>query len=115
MALLEAAWPPAGMAFDETRIVAGLWTANERRLRLLRQLRDEHGCRTGPVTLWGGQRLRNARDGGIDDILGRLAGTDPRLLHHPWARSELTRDPHARYLVLLTFCAGQTGSPQLGT
>ncbi|MBD0746750.1 hypothetical protein BG418_34555 [Streptomyces sp. CBMA152] len=91
--LLEATWPQAGTAFDETDIVAGLWSANEGRLRLVRRLHDEHGCRTGPVKLWCGQRVREERDGSVDDILGRLAAADPRLLRHPWVRAELTRDP----------------------
>ncbi|MCC2280784.1 hypothetical protein LKL35_36235 [Streptomyces sp. ET3-23] len=59
----------------------------------MRQLQDEHGCRPGPVTLWCGQRLRAERDGSIEDILGRLDSADPRLLHHPWVRAELARDP----------------------
>ncbi|MEU3873165.1 MULTISPECIES: hypothetical protein [Streptomyces] len=93
MGLLEAVGPEAGAVFGETVLVAGLWTANERRLRLVRRLREEHGCRLGPVTLWCGQRLREERDGSLEDILGRLAAADPQLLRHPWVRAELARDP----------------------
>ncbi|WKU48709.1 hypothetical protein Q3V23_34150 [Streptomyces sp. VNUA116] len=93
MGLLEAVRPEAGAVFGETVLVAGLWTANEGRLRLVRRLREEHGCRLGPVTLWCGQRLREERDGSLEDILGRLAAADPRLPHHPWVRAELARDP----------------------
>ncbi|MEW2581321.1 hypothetical protein [Streptomyces syringium] len=93
MGLLEATWPKAGTSFGETAVVAGLWTANERRLRLVRRLREEYGCRLGPVTLWCGQRLREERDGSLEDIHSRLTTADPQLLHHPWVRAELARDP----------------------
>ncbi|QIS14003.1 FliM/FliN family flagellar motor switch protein [Nocardia arthritidis] len=93
MGLLSETLPVAGATFDETEIVAGTWKANDGRLHLVRRLRRERDCVLGPIKVWCGQRLREARDGTVDDIVDRLVARDPKLLEHPWVRAELARDP----------------------
>ena len=92
MGLIGATLPEPGTVVGQTCIIGGTTNANVKRWQLIKQM-EADGCQLGEVIGWFGQRLREARDGSVTDILGRLyrAG-GVELLNHPWVQEQLALD-----------------------
>ncbi len=87
MGLVHETLPPDGAHFDDAIIVGGTTQANYRRGAVVRDAIAQHGVTTDRITVWAGQRPREARDGTNEELLeptGRFAGADVR--DDPWVR-----------------------------
>lgn len=82
--------PPENAHYEQAVIVGATMSANLRRYALLERLRQKHGIRIDNTILFAGQRLRNARDGTVDEFLsteGRLPGND--ISKNEWVKEQL--------------------------
>ncbi len=92
MGMIDATLPEFGTIFDETCIIGGTLNANVRRYELINYLRRCRACQFGPIVGWYGQRLRQKREGTVDQLVARLQARDPALLDHSWVVTQLELD-----------------------
>lgn len=79
--------PPDGAYFDDVIIVGGTAQANYRRTAVALSAINDHGVTADRITIWAGQRPREARDGTNAELLateGRFAGAD--VSQDPWVQ-----------------------------